>query len=71
MDEMCRLNDCRNLNTNSSITSRWSLPVVVWSKTQICWPLIAGNAGSQRAEGVEVRLLCLLYMAYVAASATI
>jgi hypothetical protein len=69
MDEVSRLNACRNLSMNCGITNRWSLPVAVWSNTQICWPLIAGIAGAQRAEGVDVRLLCLFYIAYVAASA--
>ena len=44
------------------------IPVVLRSKAKVCGRCIAEVAGSNRAEGMDVRLLCLLWVVYVAAS---
>jgi hypothetical protein len=45
-------------------------PVTVRSNAQVCHRFIAGIVGSYSAEVVDVRLLCLLCVVHVAASAT-
>ena len=46
------------------------IPVAVRSKTWVGGRTIDGNAGSNPAEGLDVRLLCLWWFVQVAASAT-
>jgi hypothetical protein len=43
--------------------------VAVWFNVEVCGRLIAGIAGSNGAEGMEVRLQCLLCVVHLAASA--
>jgi len=45
-------------------------PMAVRSKSWVCGRTIVGNAGSNPAEGLDVRLLCLWCVVQVAASAT-
>jgi len=45
------------------------IPVVVWSKAWVYSRLSAGIAGSIPSEDMNVRLLCLLCVVQVAASA--
>ena len=40
------------------------------SKAYFCGPSIAGIVGSNPAEGMDIRLLCLMCVVQVAASAT-
>jgi hypothetical protein len=42
-------------------------PVAVWSKAEFCGCLIGGISGSNPVECMEVRLLCVVW---IAASAT-
>ena len=51
-------------------TVSWLVPVSARSKTQLCNLLVAGIAGSNPAECMDVRRLCLLCVVYVVASAT-
>jgi hypothetical protein len=44
--------------------------VAARSKAWVCGPSIPGIAGSYSAEGMDVRLLCLLCVVKVAASTT-
>ena len=46
------------------------IPVAVRSNSYVCGRFIAGIAGSNPAEDMDVRLLCLLCVVYVAASGT-
>jgi len=45
------------------------IPVAVRSKASVCSCLIAGNTGSNPAEGMDDPLLCSLCVVQVAASA--
>jgi hypothetical protein len=45
-------------------------PVAEGSKVKVCSLSIAGIAGSNPADAIEVRLLCLLYVMYIVASVT-
>jgi hypothetical protein len=47
-----------------------TMPVAERTKTQVCNCLIAGIAGSNPGEGMDFRLLRLLCVLYVMASAT-
>jgi hypothetical protein len=46
------------------------IPVVLRSKAYFCGHSIAGIAGSNPADSMDVRLMCLLCFVYIAASAT-
>ena len=46
------------------------IPEAAWSKTQICSRSIAGIAGSNPAQGMDVHLFSLLCVVYGVASAT-
>lgn len=46
------------------------IPVVLRSKAKFCGSSIAEVADSNRAEGMEFRLLCLLWVVEVAVSVT-
>jgi hypothetical protein len=46
------------------------MPVAVWFMVQLCGLSIAGIAVSNPAEGMDIRLLCLLYIVSPTASAT-
>jgi hypothetical protein len=46
------------------------IPVAARSKAWVCGRALAGVVGSNFAEGMDVCLLCLLCVVYVAACAT-
>ena len=46
------------------------IPVAARSKAYFCGPSIAGIVGSNPAEGMDIRLLCLMCVVQVAAFAT-
>jgi hypothetical protein len=48
------------LNISEVYVAYLFIPTAVWSKAQVCVRLRAGIAGSNLAESVDVRLLCLL-----------
>jgi hypothetical protein len=46
------------------------IPVALWSKVQVCDPLIARVTGSNYAESMDIRLLRLLCVVCIAVFAT-
>jgi hypothetical protein len=46
------------------------VPVAVWSKAYVCACSFAGNAGSNPAADLYIRLLCLFCVVWVAPSTT-
>ena len=44
------------------------IAVAVWCEAQICSPFIAGIAGSNRDDGMDIRVLCWLFAVQVASS---
>jgi hypothetical protein len=51
-----------------SMLSEKLMLVAMWSKAEVCDRLIAGITGLNPAEGMDVRLLCLLCVLWVVAS---
>jgi len=50
----------RDIATANFTNYIWVDPVAVQPKAKVCICLIAGIAGSNPAEGMDVRLVCLL-----------
>jgi putative flippase GtrA len=55
---------------NFLINKQWTIPLAVRCKTEGCVRCIAEIAGSNPAEVMDVRLLCLLCVVQVAVCAT-
>jgi hypothetical protein len=63
--------DCSPCEPSNYVGCTVHFPVllVMWSKAKVCSYAIAGIMGLSLAEGVEVHLLCLLCVVWVATSA--